>query len=187
MEFEIDSSSQRLDFSRFFSINKPRLYAIDVPAAGRWLRLSYDSSVWLQEPAPAGILQAFWCRLESELPLGSQQQIVRWLQDYMYRLQDYMYRLQDYMYSMTRMLTFALLGSALLASASFGQNRQTRQIRTPNGQLIGTISCWRDRCEARDSSSRYLGSYSSLTRETRDARSRLVARHNALEALVWEN
>lgn len=61
------------------------------------------------------------------------------------------------------------------------QDRQ--QIKDTKGNLIGTIVCDRQRCEARDPAWRLKGVYVIKQNETRDPAGRLIAHGNVLARL----
>ena len=73
-----------------------------------------------------------------------------------------------------------------LAVTAAAQDMQRREVRLPDGRLLGRITCSLNRCEARDAHFKLVGTYSSLTRETRDDRGRLMSKGNTLDGLLWQ-
>lgn len=61
---------------------------------------------------------------------------------------------------------------------------QRKEIRTPQGRLVGTITCDRQRCDARDASGRLRGYYLIRPNETRDPQGRLISRGDTLTSLL---
>lgn len=70
----------------------------------------------------------------------------------------------------------------LFLSGLYAQSRQV--IKDPKGQIIGTIICDKQRCEARDPKWNLRGIYEIKSNRTKDPAGRLVAYGNVLVRLL---